>query len=181
MSGCGEGGGRCLGNSLHFNLYNYTVLIAENEGSISVNRLFFFSYSFQQIASANWFISEPIGFFLACLWIIEKMGIFGLKEAKKKKLIEIEKLTSIVMAHSDIVADHMSHRSSQQMRFVYIYIHTYADCFRCAHCFRYGNASLTADKGFTTKLRKNKHKFDYSKLICIIKMQLIFFIHRKFD
>lgn len=65
--------------------------------------------------------------------------------------IRIETLTSIVMAHADIVPDHVSHRSSKQMWLVHIYIDTNADCFRCADCIWYSNSRFTSGKSFTTE------------------------------
>lgn len=87
----------CLANS-RFNLYNYSVDCNENETFLvnlkRIRRLW-------AIASANRFISK----------VTEKNNF--LQRAKKKESDKIQKLTSIVMAHSNIMANHMSHGASE--------------------------------------------------------------------
>lgn len=83
-------------------------------------------------------------------------------KGEKKKILwnggnlELKTLTSIVMAHSNIVSDHVSHRSGQQMRFVHIYIDTDANGFRCAHGIWHSHTSFTTHERFTARKSMEK-------------------------
>ena len=62
------------------------------------------------------------------------------------------------------MSDHVSHRSSQQMRFVCIYINADADRFGCANCFGNWHSSFAAGKHFTSVKKQNlvSSQFDMS-------------------
>lgn len=55
-------------------------------------------------------------------------------------------LTSIVMAHSDVMANHVGQRSGEQMRLVYVEVHANSHCLLRAHCLGGSHASLAARK-----------------------------------
>lgn len=67
-------------------------------------------------------------------------------------------LTSIIVAHADIVADHMRHCASQQMRFVYVCLNADTNGFIRTHRILCGNASFTARKSFTTAYENKTNK-----------------------
>lgn len=57
-------------------------------------------------------------------------------------------LTPIVVSHSNVVTNHVSHCSGQQVWLIHIDIHTDADGTGCADGLRDSHAGLTTRKGF---------------------------------
>lgn len=55
-------------------------------------------------------------------------------------------LTSIIVTHSDVMTNHVRHRSGQQMGFVHIYVDADANRFVSAYRFWHGHACFTTGK-----------------------------------
>lgn len=74
-------------------------------------------------------------------------------------------LTSIIVTHSNIVTNHMSHCTSQQMWFIHIYIDADANGFCSAHSFRYSNTCFTTSKRLAAKLKWIKFGRSFETLL----------------
>lgn len=61
-----------------------------------------------------------------------------------RKMLHI--LTSIIVTHSDVMTNHVRHRSGQQMGFVHIYVDADANRFVSAYRFWHGHACFTTGK-----------------------------------
>lgn len=68
-------------------------------------------------------------------------------------------LTSIIVTHSNVVANHVGHCSCQQMWLVGVQIHTYSHRSWAANCFRYRHSRLPTMECLTTKNKINNHWF----------------------
>lgn len=55
-------------------------------------------------------------------------------------------LPAVVVAHPDVVADHVRHGAGEQVRLVGVDVHADADRLRGADGRRYGHAGLAADE-----------------------------------
>lgn len=75
--------------------------------------------------------------------------------------LRISVLTSVVVSHSDIVTDHVCHRSGQQMRFVHINIDANADRLWCAHGLWHCHTRFAAYKYFAAVFRLQEQRNDH--------------------
>lgn len=72
----------------------------------------------------------------------------SLSDPRCKQASTLAVLTPIVVSHSNVVTNHVSHCSGQQVRLIHIDIHADADGTGGAHRLRDSHAGLTTRKGF---------------------------------
>lgn len=70
---------------------------------------------------------------------MHKMAVAGAERRAK-----MESLTSVVVAHADVVSDHVRHRAGQQVRLVHVLVDADADRARRAYRLRRGHARLAS-------------------------------------
>lgn len=86
----------------------------------------------------------PHGSNIGICWV----SLFQRSQVRCKQASTLTVLTPIVVSHSNVVTNHVSHCSGQQVRLIHIDIHADADGTGGAHRLRDSHAGLTTRKGF---------------------------------